>query len=62
MAKPSVSGRPAAPRPLPSKVVYVWLDADTPAVDLIRRLRAADLELRADHHGEWFLVAREVRS
>lgn len=62
MPKPILSGRPAAPRPLPEKVVYVWLDADTPAVELIRRLRAAGLELRADCHGEWFLVAREVRS
>lgn len=62
MADRILSGRPAAPRPLPSKVVYVWLDADTPTVELIQRLNRAGLELRTDYQGEWFLVAREVRS
>lgn len=61
MPKTSVSGRTQAPRPLPPKVVYAWLDASTPAVDLTRRLRAAGLELRADTAGEWFLVVKEPR-
>lgn len=62
MGKTSLPGRPAAPRPLPPKVVYVWLDANTPAVDLIQRLNRAGLELRADASGEWYLVVKEPRS